>query len=98
MGSDETLELAPAILQTGGDHHAVGYVGFLHLPAVAMIPTDIDYRGTLVGTYTELQELIELAERGDVDVRYSTHGLDEINDIPQHLHAGDIEGRAVLTP
>lgn len=98
VGSDETLEYGPAILQTGGDHHVVGYEGFLELPAVALIPTEIDYKGTLVGTYTELQELIELAERGAVDVRYSTHPLDEINQIAQRLHDGDIEGRAVLTP
>lgn len=98
VGSDETLGYGPAISQTGADHHVVGYEGHLNLPAVALIPTEYSYRGTLVGTYTELQELIELAERGEVEVQYSTHDLDEINDIAARLHHGDIEGRAVFIP
>lgn len=98
VGNEETFEYAPAIIQTGADHHVVGYEGNLNLPAAAMIPTELDFRGTLVGSYTELQELIELAERGEVTVNYSTYDLEEINAIAQRLHDGDIEGRAVFTP
>lgn len=98
VGNEDTFGYSPAMIQTGADHHVVGYEGMLHLPAAAMIPTELDFRGTLVGTYPELQELIELAERGLVDVEYSTHDLGDINAIAERLHHGDIEGRAIFTP
>ena len=65
---------------------------------MALVGGEMDYRGTLVGTYTELQELIDLAERGLVEVEYSTYDLDDINEIAQCLHDGEIDGRAVFTP
>lgn len=98
VGNEQTFGYSPAIIQTGADHHVVGYEGMLNLPAAAMIPTELDFRGTLVGTYPELQELIELAERGLVEVAYSTHDLGDINDIAARLHHGDVEGRAIFTP
>lgn len=98
VGNEESFGYSPQMIQTGADHHVVGYEGMLELPAAAMIPTELDFRGTLVGSYTELQELIELAERGEVTVDYSTHELENINEIAQRLHDGDVKGRAVFVP
>ncbi|RQH02595.1 NAD(P)-dependent alcohol dehydrogenase [Natrarchaeobius oligotrophus] len=98
VGSDETLQYAPAMLRTGGDHHVVGYAGELTVPAQALVGMEIDFRGTLVGSYTELQELITLAEEGLITVETSTHDLEEINGIARRLHDGEIEGRAIFTP
>jgi D-arabinose 1-dehydrogenase-like Zn-dependent alcohol dehydrogenase len=98
VGADETTALAPAILAGGGDHYVVGYGGHVHEPSQALVNGDFSYQGTLVGNYTELQELVALVERGDVDLRTSRHGLDDINDIAAKLERGDIEGRAVITP
>jgi len=98
VGAEETLNYALGMLRPGGDHHVVGYEGDLNVPAQAVIGQEIDFRGTLVGTYPELQELIQLAEDGDVVARTSTHDLDEINEIAHRLETGDIEGRAVFTP
>ena len=98
VGGDETTALAPDVIAAGGDHHVVGYGGHVHEPAQALVDGEFSYRGTLVGQYTELQELIALVERGDVDLRTSRYGLDEINDVAAKLEHGEIEGRAVLTP
>jgi len=98
VGSDETLHYGLSSLRPGGDHHVVGYEGHLDVPAQAVVGGDIDYQGTLVGTYPELQELIQLAEDGDVVARTSTYDLEEINEIAHRLETGDIEGRAVFTP
>jgi D-arabinose 1-dehydrogenase-like Zn-dependent alcohol dehydrogenase len=98
VGADETTELAPDIVAAGGDHYLVGYGGHVHQPTQALVNGDFSYQGTLVGNYTELQELVALVERGDVDLRTSRHELDEINDIAAKLERGDIEGRAVITP
>jgi len=98
VGSDDTLGYGLDVLAVGGDHHVVGYEGDLQVPAQAVVGREIAYRGSLVGTYTELQELVALAEDGEVAVRTSTHPLEDINDIAERLHRGEIEGRAILEP
>ena len=59
---------------------------------------EIDFRGTLVGTYTELQELVALAEAGEVEVRTTTFDLSEINEVARRMRGAELEGRAVFTP
>jgi len=98
VGADETTSLAPDIVAAGGDHHVVGYGGHVHEPAQALVDGEFSYRGTLVGQYTELQELVALVERGDVDLHTSRYDLGEINDVAEKLEHGEIDGRAVITP
>ena len=98
VGSDETLQYSLSLLGVGGDHHVVGYEGGLAIPAQAVVGMELDFRGTLVGTYTELQELIALAEAGDVEVRTETFDLDDINEVARRMHERELDGRAVFTP
>lgn len=98
VGADETTELTPDIVAPGGDHYVVGYGGHVHQPSQALVNGEFSYQGTLVGQYTELQELVALVERGDVELRTSRYELDEINDVAEKLEHGEIEGRAVITP
>ena len=98
VGADETTGLGPDIAAAGGDHHVVGYGGHVHEPSQTLVDGELAYRGTLVGRYTELQELVALVERGDVELRTSRHDLDEINGVAERLEHGEIEGRAVITP
>ncbi|MFB6090036.1 MAG: NAD(P)-dependent alcohol dehydrogenase, partial [Halobellus sp.] len=98
VGADETTGYAPDVVAPGGDHHVVGYGGHVHEPAQALVDGEFSYRGTLVGRYTELQELVRLVERGDVELRTSRYGLSEINTVAEKLEHGEIEGRAVITP
>ncbi|WP_410767253.1 NAD(P)-dependent alcohol dehydrogenase [Haloferax sp. DFSO60] len=98
VGQDSTTSLAPDIVAAGGDHHIIGYGGHIHEPSQALVSGEFAYRGTLVGKYTELQELVALVERGDVELRTTRYDLDEINTVAEHLEHGEIEGRAVITP
>jgi D-arabinose 1-dehydrogenase-like Zn-dependent alcohol dehydrogenase len=98
VGSDTTTAYAPTILAQGGDHHVVGYGGHVHQPSQALVDGEIAYRGTLVGTYSELQELMALVADGEIDLLTSRYGLDEINDVAEKLEHGEIEGRAVIVP
>jgi D-arabinose 1-dehydrogenase-like Zn-dependent alcohol dehydrogenase len=98
VGADATTGLAGDIVAAGGDHHVIGYGGHIHEPSQLLVNGEIAFRGTLVGKYTELQELVALVERGDVDLRTSRHGLDDVNTIAERLEHGEIEGRAVITP
>ena len=98
VGADETTALGPDIAAAGGDHHVVGYGGHVHQPAQALVNGEFAYRGTLVGRYTELQELVALVERGDVDLHTTRYDLEEVNTVAEKLEHGEIEGRAVITP
>ncbi|MFB6130252.1 MAG: NAD(P)-dependent alcohol dehydrogenase [Salinigranum sp.] len=98
VGADETTAYGPEIAAPGGDHHVVGYGGHIHEPTQALVNGEFAYRGTLVGRYAELQELVSLVARGDVELRTSRYDLDEINTVAERLERGEIEGRAVITP
>jgi D-arabinose 1-dehydrogenase-like Zn-dependent alcohol dehydrogenase len=98
VGSDETLGLGPAILASGGDHHVVGYGGHVHVPAMALVASEVSFRGSFVGTYTDLYELVRLVELGELELVTTRYDLDEINTVATRLERGEIEGRAVITP
>jgi len=98
VGADVTTGYAPDIVAAGGDHHVVGYGGHVHEPAQALVNGEFSYRGTLVGKYTELQELVALVDQGDVELRTSRYDLADINTVAERLEHRDIEGRAVIEP
>jgi D-arabinose 1-dehydrogenase-like Zn-dependent alcohol dehydrogenase len=98
VGRDETTELGPQIATGNADHHIVGYGGHIHQPAQTLVSGEFGFRGTLVGKYTELQELMALVDRGDVELHTSQYDLSEINEVAEKLEHGEIEGRAVITP
>ncbi|WP_254767819.1 NAD(P)-dependent alcohol dehydrogenase [Salinilacihabitans rarus] len=98
VGRDETTALGPDVVAQGGDHHVIGYGGHVHEPSQTLVNGEMSFRGTLVGTYPELQELVSLVDGGYVDLHTSKYALDEINEVATKLEHGEIEGRAVITP
>ncbi|MFB6080436.1 MAG: NAD(P)-dependent alcohol dehydrogenase [Haloferacaceae archaeon] len=98
VGADETTALAPEIVAAGGDHHVVGYGGHVHQPSQALVDGEFSFRGTLVGRYAELQELMALVERDAVELRTEHYDLSEINTVAERLARGEIDGRGVITP
>ena len=98
VGRDETTELGPQIAAGTADHHIVGYGGHIHQPAQTLVSGEFGFRGTLVGKYAELQELMALVDRGDVELHTSQYELGEVNMVAEKLEHGEIEGRAVITP
>ncbi|SEH17559.1 NAD+-dependent secondary alcohol dehydrogenase Adh1 [Natronorubrum sediminis] len=98
VGADETTATAPEMVAAGGDHHVVGYGGNIHEPCQALVNGEFSFKGTLVGRYTELQELVSLVDRGDVELHTERHDLEEINTVAERLEHGEIEGRAVILP
>ncbi|MEF8801559.1 MAG: NAD(P)-dependent alcohol dehydrogenase [Halolamina sp.] len=98
VGADGTTALGPDIGAAGADLHVVGYGGHVHEPAQTLVDGEFGYRGTLVGRYAELQELVALVERGEVELHTTRYDLDEINTVAEKLEHGEIEGRAVIEP
>ena len=52
----------------------------------------------LVGTWSELYELMELANRGKVKLSMQEYKLDDANKALHDLNDGKVKGRAVLVP
>ena len=51
-----------------------------------------------MGTWSELYELMELADRGKVTLSMQEYKLDDANYALHDLNDGKVKGRAVLVP
>lgn len=87
-----------AMLRRAGDYHVVGYGENINVPTIDVISTEINFIGNLVGSYTDLCELMVLAARGDVTLHTQKYPLDNFQNALDDLDAGRVRGRAILTP
>ena len=81
-----------------GAYFVIGYGGTVHIPTLDIISTERNIIGNIVGTYTELAELMVLAQTGKVALHTRTYPLDAAVDALQDLDAGRVRGRAILVP
>jgi NAD+-dependent secondary alcohol dehydrogenase Adh1 len=82
----------------GGSHYVIGYGGTVEVPTIDLISTERNIVGNLVGTYTDLAELMVLTAQGKVTLHTSTYPLDAVNDAMQDLNNGNLRGRGILVP
>ena len=92
------VEQAFRMLRQGGTYYIVGYGGLLQVPTMDFITGEVSVVGNLVGTFTELRELMALAAQGRVTLRTVRYPLDQINEAIEALDHGKLEGRAVIIP
>ncbi|MEV8244607.1 NAD(P)-dependent alcohol dehydrogenase [Streptomyces rochei] len=86
------------MLRRAGDYHVVGYGENIDVPTIDVISSEINFIGNLVGSYTDLCELMVLAAQGRVRLHTATYPLDRFRDALADLDAGRVRGRAVLVP
>ncbi|WP_410468235.1 NAD(P)-dependent alcohol dehydrogenase [Amycolatopsis methanolica] len=86
------------MLRRAGDYHVVGYGENIDVPTIDIISTEINFIGNLVGSYTDLCELMVLAAQGKVRLHTTKYPLERFQDAIDDLDAGRIRGRAILTP
>jgi NAD+-dependent secondary alcohol dehydrogenase Adh1 len=86
------------MLRRAGDYHVVGYGDNIDVPTIDIISTEINFIGNLVGSYTDLCELMILAAQGRVRLHTTQYPLDQFQNALDDLAAGRIRGRAILTP
>ena len=98
VGERGTTEQGPAMLAVGGTYFVIGYGGRVDLAAIEIISREISVVGSLVGSYTELAELMALAARGRVKLETREYGLGEVNTALSDLREGRLHGRGVLVP
>jgi NAD+-dependent secondary alcohol dehydrogenase Adh1 len=98
VGELGTTEQGPAMLAVGGTYFVIGYGGRVELPAIEIISREISVVGSLVGSFTELAELMALAAQGKVKLETREYGLEEVNVALAELRDGHLHGRGVLVP
>jgi NAD+-dependent secondary alcohol dehydrogenase Adh1 len=87
-----------AMLRRAGDYHVVGYGENINVPTIDIISTEINFIGNLVGSYNDLCDLMALAARGAVHLHTQKYALEDFQSAIDDLDAGNVRGRAILTP
>ncbi|MGC9158769.1 MAG: NAD(P)-dependent alcohol dehydrogenase [Terracidiphilus sp.] len=87
-----------AMTRNAGAYYIIGYGGELKTTTMEMIVTEKSIIGNLVGTYPDLVELMELANRGRVELTTREYKLADADQALHDLNEGKVRGRAVLIP
>ena len=98
VGEHATPGLAIEIVRQGGTYLLVGYGGELQVPTMLLILKEVTIIGNLVGSHSDLSELIALAAGGRVELHTVPYDLDAAPQALDDLDNGRIRGRAVLIP
>ena len=85
VGTDETHAAGLAMVASGGVYSVIGYGGTIAHPSVLMVATETSIWGNLVGSWTDLWELVQLHARGEVTLRSETFPLEQVNDVLDRL-------------
>ncbi|MGY1776246.1 NAD(P)-dependent alcohol dehydrogenase [Geodermatophilus sp. SYSU D00804] len=81
-----------------GSYYVIGYGGELRIPTLDFVAGEKNVVGNIVGTYTDLAELMVLAQAGKVTLHTQRYPLDRAVDALRDLEAGQVRGRAILVP
>jgi NAD+-dependent secondary alcohol dehydrogenase Adh1 len=87
-----------AMTRQAGDYHVVGYGENVDVPTIDLVSSEKNVIGNLVGSYNDLCDLMALAARGAVTLHTTKYALDDFQSAIDDLDAGNIRGRAILTP
>ncbi len=98
VGEGSAIADGVAMLRRAGSYYVIGYGGTLNVPFIDIISTEINFVGNLVGTYTDLAELMTLTADGKVKLHTKTYPLDAFNESVDDLEHGRLQGRGILVP
>ena len=98
VGERGAIEHGLAMVRDGGFYYVIGYGENINIPTIDVISREISFSGCLVGTYTDLEELMTLTAQGQVNLHTTTYPLDAINDAMADLDGGRLQGRGILVP
>jgi NAD+-dependent secondary alcohol dehydrogenase Adh1 len=98
VGEKGAIEDGIEMVQDGGYYYVIGYGENINIPTIDVISREISFIGNLVGTYTDLAELMTLTAQGKVNLHTTTYPLDNINDAMHDLDNGQLQGRGILIP
>ena len=86
------------LLANQGRYVAVGTGGEVRVSTAELVAREISIVGSFVGTFTDLVEITNLTERGELISEVLTYPLSDANRALRDLAQGKVTGRAVLIP
>jgi propanol-preferring alcohol dehydrogenase len=92
------LALGAAAARTVGDLTIVGIAGGTLAVSFFSVPYELSIQTSYWGSRPELVQVLELAARGLVHAKVATFDLDRAGDAYRAMEAGELQGRAVITP
>jgi propanol-preferring alcohol dehydrogenase len=96
-GADEMIQLGFGLLSTAGTYVSVGLVGNqINIPLFPFVAREFNYHGSFWGNYSDLTEVIALAQQGKVKHRVKKIPFEDINENLELLRQGEIVGRGVV--
>ncbi|HEY8371371.1 MAG TPA: NAD(P)-dependent alcohol dehydrogenase [Pseudonocardiaceae bacterium] len=98
VGTDATLGLGAAVARVLGDLTIIGIGGGTLPVSFFSLPYEVSVQTTYWGSRPELVEVLDLAARGLVHAEITTFPLDRAVEAYHRLAAGELTGRAVVTP
>ena len=98
VGEHGSTSMGLNMTANAGYYYIVGYGEEIKVLAVDMIISEKNIIGNLVGTWAELYELMELANKGLVKLSMQEYSLDDANKALHDLNEGNVKGHAVLVP
>ena len=87
-----------AMTRPAGSYFVIGYGGDLRIPTLDFVAGEKNVVGNIVGTYTDLAELMVLAQAGRVTLHTARYPLSDAVQALHDLDAGKVRGRAILVP
>jgi len=86
------------LLTTSGAFVSVGLVGTqINIPLFPFVAREFTYHGSFWGSYSDMSEVVALAQAGKLKHSLKKVRLEDINENLELLRDGDILGRAVVT-
>lgn len=98
VGAAPTVATAGACAAVEADVVIVGIGGGTLPVGFGALPFEVSVSAPYWGSRDELIEVFDLARAGMVDVHVERFGLDDAPEAYERLHAGTIDGRAVIVP
>lgn len=98
VGAEPTVKTAGACAAVDSDVTIVGIGGGTLPVGFGVLPFEVSVQSPYWGTRDELIEVFEMARSGAIDVHVERFSLDEAPTAYERLHAGTINGRAVIVP
>ncbi|MFF8592188.1 NAD(P)-dependent alcohol dehydrogenase [Streptomyces sp. NPDC015220] len=98
VGVEPTVRTAAAVAGVEADVTIVGIGGAALPVGFGLLPFEVSVTAPYWGTRAELIEVLALARSGAVSVHTETFSLDDAPLAYERLHAGTVNGRAVILP
>ncbi len=98
VGAPPTAATAAACAGVEADVAIVGLGGGAASVGFGTTAYDVAVRSPYWGSRAELVEVLDLARAGAIDVHVETYTLDDAPKAYENLHAGRVNGRAVILP